>query len=281
MKVSIIIPVYNSEKFLEYCLQSCINQTYKDIEIIAVVHDSTDKSNDILKKYAEKIRIIQSQNLTAIKAINLGFKSAIGEWFKVMSSDDIMYHDCVEELVYAVKNFHGSKENTIFYSNYDEIDKYGKIIGEFKSPDFGNMDQFDRNVLFLNQSYPNFITTLFHKKIFEKYGYYDEDIKFGSDYEMMMRLGIQHECSFYFVSKPLIKYRRHKKQLSTTLFKKYPNAAEDINKIVLNRLEESKCKRYETAIKEYQSIHKKSRYKKIKKSVGNLIHNNFTSFNKK
>jgi len=62
MKVSIIIPVYNVEKYIEECIESVLNQTYPDIEIIAVIDASTDKSLQILEKFSNKIKIISKNN---------------------------------------------------------------------------------------------------------------------------------------------------------------------------------------------------------------------------
>ena len=61
--VSIVIPVYNSEKYLEECLDSILNQTYENIEIIAIDAGSEDSSLDILKKYSDKIHIFSQENL--------------------------------------------------------------------------------------------------------------------------------------------------------------------------------------------------------------------------
>ena len=69
MKVSIIIPVFNAEKFLKECLISAINQTYPDIEIIAVNDGSTDNSLEILKKYSNKVKLV-SQKIIPFLELN-------------------------------------------------------------------------------------------------------------------------------------------------------------------------------------------------------------------
>jgi len=70
--VSVVIPVYNSEKFLEECLDSIFTQTYQNIEIIAVDDGSTDSSPDILERYSDKIYIISQKNQGLASALNLG-----------------------------------------------------------------------------------------------------------------------------------------------------------------------------------------------------------------
>ena len=84
MKVSIIIPVFNVEKYLEECIESAINQTYPDIEIIAVNDGSTDRSLQILEKFSNKIKVISKSNKGKASAFNEGLKFASGEWIKVL-----------------------------------------------------------------------------------------------------------------------------------------------------------------------------------------------------
>ena len=82
-KVSIIIPVFNSEKYLEECINSALNQTYQNIEIIAVNDGSTLKiTKNILKKFSDKIIIISKENGGIASALNVGIKNAKGEWIK-------------------------------------------------------------------------------------------------------------------------------------------------------------------------------------------------------
>ncbi len=99
-KVSVIIPVYNSEEFLRQCLDSLINQTLEDIEIICVDDGSTDGSRDILEEYArgdERVRVIVQKNKYAGVARNNGMKSAEGEYLIFLDSDDFFAPDLLEK----------------------------------------------------------------------------------------------------------------------------------------------------------------------------------------
>ena len=90
-KVSVIVPVYNVEKYLERCIESLINQTFDDIEIIALNNGSTDKSLDILNYYAHKdkrIRVINNKNIGVSKSRNIGIEEAKGEYIVFVDSDD-------------------------------------------------------------------------------------------------------------------------------------------------------------------------------------------------
>jgi len=101
--VSVVIPVYNSEKFLEECLDSILAQTYQNIEIIAVDDGSTDSSLDILNRYSDKVNVFSQKNNGLASALNLGISKMKGSWFKWFSPDDLMYPQAMEILIKEAK----------------------------------------------------------------------------------------------------------------------------------------------------------------------------------
>ena len=101
-KVSVIIPVYNVEKYLRECLDSVINQTLKDIEIICVNDGSTDNSLQILEEYAQKderIRIINQENRGQSVARNRGLDIALGEFIAFIDSDDYILPNTLQTML--------------------------------------------------------------------------------------------------------------------------------------------------------------------------------------
>ena len=101
IKVSIIVPVCNVEEFLSECLESCINQTLRDIEIICVNDGSSDNSLEILQEYANKdnrVKIIDKDNAGYGHAINIGIDMASGEYIGIVESDDFVELDMYEKL---------------------------------------------------------------------------------------------------------------------------------------------------------------------------------------
>lgn len=101
IKVSVIVPVYNVEKYLEECLNSLINQTLKDIEIICVNDGSTDNSADILESYAKKddrLLVITQENQGLAAARNTGLNYVNGEYIYFIDSDDFLELNALEEL---------------------------------------------------------------------------------------------------------------------------------------------------------------------------------------
>ena len=106
-KVSVIIPIYNSEKYLEECLDSVLNQTLKSIEVICVNDGSTDHSLDILKKYKSKdkrIKIINKNHENAGIARNEGLKIAKGEYLSFLDSDDYFEKNALEKMYKTAKS---------------------------------------------------------------------------------------------------------------------------------------------------------------------------------
>ncbi|MGI6447875.1 MAG: glycosyltransferase family 2 protein [Methanobrevibacter boviskoreani] len=100
VKVSVIIPIYNVENYLEECLDSIVNQTLKDIEIICVNDGSTDNSLDIINKYAAKddrIIVIDQENGGHAVATNRGMDLAKGKYLYLMDSDDFVKTDALEK----------------------------------------------------------------------------------------------------------------------------------------------------------------------------------------
>ncbi|WP_292822505.1 glycosyltransferase [Methanobrevibacter sp.] len=101
IKLSIIIPVYNVEKYLEECLDSVLNQTLKETEIICIDDGSTDNSLNILKEYSKKdkrVKIITKENGGQASARNLGIKEAQGEYIAFVDSDDFIEPEMFEKL---------------------------------------------------------------------------------------------------------------------------------------------------------------------------------------
>lgn len=105
-KLSVVVLVYNTEDYLEECLDSLINQTLDNIEIICVNDESTDNSLNILKKYARKydnIKIIDQKNQGGAVAGNNGLKVAKGEYVTLIDSDDIVVRDAYEKMYNKAK----------------------------------------------------------------------------------------------------------------------------------------------------------------------------------
>lgn len=109
--ISIIVPVYNVKKYLKKCLDSLLNQTYKNLEVILVNDGSTDGSDKICDEYAEKdsrVVCISQQNLGLSAARNAGMKIAKGQYFAFVDSDDYVHKDFILTLYKCIKKNNAS-----------------------------------------------------------------------------------------------------------------------------------------------------------------------------
>ena len=141
-KVSILIPIYNVEKYLKECLDSVVNQTLRDIEIICINDGSTDSSPQIIEEYAKndaRIKIINKQNSGYGDSMNKGLELASGEYIGIVESDDIADKNMFEDLyklaqkddLDVVKSdfyYYFSKDNQSRHAGRINIKNTGKIF---------------------------------------------------------------------------------------------------------------------------------------------------------
>lgn len=129
--ISIIIPVYNVEKYLRCCLESVKNQTYRDIEVIMIDDGSTDNSFSICKEYADidnRFKVIQQENKGLASARNTGIREAKGEYIYYIDSDDCINIRLLELLCKVADDTQANMVQVAFkdvptdFSSYDEVD---------------------------------------------------------------------------------------------------------------------------------------------------------------
>lgn len=109
MKISVVVPIYNTGVFLTKCLESIINQTFKDLEIICIDNNSTDNSLEILNKFQKKdnrIKIFTQENQSIFSARNKGIYEAKGEYISFINSTDWIDLNFYEKLITAIQNEH-------------------------------------------------------------------------------------------------------------------------------------------------------------------------------
>lgn len=148
-KVSVVIPIYNVEQYLEECLESIVNQTLKEIEIVCVNDGSTDNSLDLVERYAEKdnrIAVISKYNDGLSSARNRGMSEAHGKYLYFMDSDDILAQDALRQLyesaeadkldmiLFCADSFFETKQleldNSTYISYYRRNNVDGVVSGE-------------------------------------------------------------------------------------------------------------------------------------------------------
>lgn len=131
-KVSVVMSVYNGEKYLPETIDSILNQTFKDFEFIIINDGSTDKTAKILTSYDDpRIRIFNQENMGLTKSLNRAISLAKGEYIARMDADDISYPERLKKQVdYLNKN----PDIGLVGSKYIRIDKRGRKIDEINVP---------------------------------------------------------------------------------------------------------------------------------------------------
>ena len=194
---SIIIPLYNKERYIENAIQSILKQTVVDYEIIILNDGSTDKSKDIISKYvSEKIRIIDHPKNKGLSAArNTGIKNATSDYITFLDADDLWkpnYLQTIKSLISSHPEAH------IFATNYDEV--YPKTThkphnGSEDLPENFNglIDFFKLN---LKQGIYTPSSVCWHKSVFDTIGYYDEGITFSEDLDFNIRANLKFKLAY-------------------------------------------------------------------------------------
>ncbi|MBT0759438.1 glycosyltransferase [Campylobacter lari] len=137
--VSVIVPVYNVEKYLRQCLDSIVNQTLQEIEIILIDDGSTDSSGTICDEYAamdSRIVLIHKENAGLGAAYNTGLEIAKGEYIGFVESDDWVELNMFEELYNKAREFDVDVVKSLYTNNY--IDKSPRIVNKFHNCNYNN-----------------------------------------------------------------------------------------------------------------------------------------------
>lgn len=210
--VSVIMPCYNGEKFIAEAIESVINQTYQDWELIIIDDGSTDNSKKIIKQYCiadKRIQYTQHKKNKGIPfARNTGIRLSNGEYIALLDQDDKWLP---KKLALQLDKFYINKpEIGLVFGNINKVDSYGNIIHKAKNIKINFETINQRNLiihLFFNPFIPS-ITVMFKRKCLKEVGEFDENILWGGDdYELWLRLA--NKFKFAYISKVLGIRRLH------------------------------------------------------------------------
>ena len=182
-KVSIIIPVYNGSKYLNYAIESALDQTYNNTEIIVINDGSTDNglTDEIAKGYGDQIRYFHKDNGGTSSSLNFGIKKMCGDYFSWLSHDDIyLPHKIEKQISYLTNN-----NLKICYSKVILIDDKGSIIRKDHSQWYPRTEAIKK---ILPANYINGCSILINIECFKKVGIFNEKLKYTQDTEMWIRL---------------------------------------------------------------------------------------------
>ena len=211
-KVSVILPNYNGEKYLKQAIQSVLNQSFRDFELIIVDDASSDASRDIIKGFDDE-RIIthfSEKNRHVVFTFNTGMKLATGEYIARIDSDDIWEPDKLEKQVAFMEQ---NPEYGVCFSRvhiideHSEIadDKYEDIYNLFNATDNMSQKQWVLYFFYVGNCLCN-SSSLIRKSALETVGaFYNMAFMPGEDFELWGRLAVKYPI--YISEEWLVKYR--------------------------------------------------------------------------
>jgi glycosyltransferase involved in cell wall biosynthesis len=231
-KVSIVIPCYNVQNYIELCLESVISQTYKDYEIIIVDDGSTDSTSAIINSFRTKhkdlieLKYIYQTNKGVSSARNRGIKESSGEYIAFIDSDDKWREDSLEK---KMKLFMSNNISCVYsdvmlnYPNDNQISiksLYGKLIKGNIYPEI------------LEHNYIN-INVVLKKTVLEDCGLFDETLMTCEDYDMWIRIASRGYL-FDFVDIPLTYITIRESSLSRNVLQMYKDMIRVYDKVLKN-----------------------------------------------
>jgi len=196
---SIVIPVHNGEKYIKESIDSCLEQTYKNIEVIVVDDKSEDNTLNILKNYGNRITTVPVEKQNGLgNVINIGIRKSKGKYIARMDADDIMYPTRIEKQVEYLE----SHPNCVAVGGQiDIIDENGNITGHRV---YAVEDKDIKKNLFLFQPFAHPAVTL-RRSTLEEIGLYPENMWKVEDVKLFLILSTKGE--FHNLEDTVLKYR--------------------------------------------------------------------------
>ena len=208
VKISVVIPLYNKEKFIIETLNSVLSQSFANFEVIIVNDGSTDSSLQKLSEIDDdRVRIITIDNGGVSNARNVGINNAKFDWVALLDADDTWGQNYLRE---SVNKIIENKEADAIATNYFLVFESRKVRA-LELPDGFVASYFQKPCI-------NSSTVIINKNIFKRVGVFDPKLKYGEDQHLWFRLGAN--CKIYFNSAPLVNYRMEDHQLSNSNIEK-------------------------------------------------------------
>ena len=214
-KVSVIIPVYNTEEYLNECLDSVVKQTLSDIEIICIDDGSTDRSMEILKQYAEKdcrFAVLSQQNSGSGAARNNGIRTARGEYVVFMDSDDYYPERMTLEKLYNAATEHDSN---ICGGSFSSFKEDGIIVTQFSEKLKGYTFSESGEMLYKDYQFDyGYHRFLYRREFLVANSIFFPDYLRYQDPPFFVRAMITSE-KFYAITDVTYRYRKQPRSIST------------------------------------------------------------------
>jgi glycosyltransferase involved in cell wall biosynthesis len=241
-KVSVIVPVYNAEKYVSDTIQSLLAQTYENFEVIIVDDGSPDRSIEICRKFTDsRIKIVQQPNRGLAGARNTGIRQAQGDYLSFIDADDLWTPEKLEK---HVKHLNSSPSVGVSFSYSAFIDELGQNMGLYQIP--RKIKGITPPYILCRNPIGNGSAAVFRREVFENirfqdnlHGqvedfYFDEHFRQAEDVECWLRIAIQTDWKTEGVPEVLTLYRLTSGGLSASALKQYNALEKLLEKVQMN-----------------------------------------------
>ncbi len=205
-RISVVIPTYNSARFLAESIDSVLAQQLPPQEVIVVDGPSTDDTPAICRSYGERIWYLKQSGKGYAAALNQGVESMTGDWYMEQDGDDILEPDALKVLSREA----ASTRAKIIYSDFAHVDVHGRHIRDYRAMSSEPWDDFA--VECWRWLVATHLGSIVHRSCFDVVGPYDETLGMAEDYDWSLRAALVHRLSFRHVPRVLARYRRHPAQ---------------------------------------------------------------------
>ena len=209
IKISILMPAYNSEQFISKSIESIINQSFSDYEFIIVDDGSKDATKEIINMYKQnnnKIKLFSKSNSGLTETLNFGLKKCKGEWIARLDSDDLSRFDRLEKQLLIAE----SKRNIgLIGSDAIFIDSFDNNLYSHSYP--STHKELTNNLLSCKKFFPH-SSAFFNRELVESIGAYRDRAGISEDWDLWIRLASKSQI--INIKKPLLKIRIHENQIS-------------------------------------------------------------------
>ena len=226
-KISVVMPIYNVEAYVGEAVQSVLDQSFTDFELICVDDGGTDNSMNIVREFCDaRIRIVCQANRGLAGARNSGIACARGKFIALLDSDDVWHREKLQlHYIHLTANPHIG----VSYAGSRMIDREGKVLSVAMRPSIGGVTP--RHILCRNPvgngSAPVLRKSVLerasfmHPKIVGRKCWFDEDFRQSEDIELWTRLSVKHGVRFAGIDGLLTDYRIIPGALSANVVKQY------------------------------------------------------------
>ena len=271
--ISIIIPIYNVEKYLEKCLDSILNQTYKNLEIILIDDGSTDNSPNICNSYCEKdkrIKIIHKNNEGVSSARNKGIELSKGKYIVFIDSDDYVSNEHIEVLYDCII----SNNVDLVISNLIDISEDGIILNNEEKESFlMNKDQCLKELLSEDNFYHLCCGNIYRKDLLEKIRF-NCKYRIAEDLDFLYRY-IKQISSAYFLSKNTYYYLKREGSATNSIYSEKWNDELKICNFIISEMVELENNFHKYAKRKYIRLNINQAYRfKLNKNQTKILKNN-------